>query len=75
MSDKIEDLPPEIAAKMMTFLREKDGGGYDLVDKLGLLNFVVEHGEQYPALFSLFKVDREAVIGHVKKKRVKVCQE
>jgi hypothetical protein len=59
-------LPPEIAAKLMTFLREENGE-FQVADIQGLLNFVAEYGERHPALLELFKLNEEAVVEHFKR--------
>lgn len=59
------DLPPEIGAKLMTFLREENGK-FEVADLQGLLSFVAEYGDRHPALLELFKLNEEAVVQHFK---------
>ena len=66
MSENWDDLPPEIGAKLMGCLRETDGQ-FEVADKEALLKLVAEHGEQYPVLLGLFKIDYDAVVEHFKK--------
>lgn len=66
MSRHKDDLPPEIGAKLMTFLRETNGQ-FEVADMLGLVNFVLEHGDRHPALWDLLKINEEAVVEHFKR--------
>jgi hypothetical protein len=66
MSDGLENLPSDLKQTMLRFLREKDDG-FEVVDMLGLVNFIVEHGTTYPALYTLVKINEEAVIDHYKR--------
>jgi len=61
-----DELPPELGAQFLTFLREVNGQ-FEVVDKEGLVKFVAEHGKEYPVLLSLFSIDKEAVVEHFKK--------
>lgn len=61
-----DELPPEIGTQFLSYLREVDGV-FQIADKEGLLKFVVEHGERYPVLLSLFSIDKEATVEHFKK--------
>jgi len=65
---KMEDLqlPPEVAAKFLSFLHEENGQ-FQLADKEGLVRFVAEHGEQYPELLELFSLDKDALVDHFHK--------
>jgi hypothetical protein len=63
--DELE-LPPELQAKFLSFLREVNGH-FELADKMGLIKFVVEHGKRYPALLKLFTVNKDAVMDHFKR--------
>lgn len=58
-----DELPPEIGAKLMTFLRETNGQ-FEVADMQGFLEFIVEFGEQHPMLLDLIKVNKEAVVDH-----------
>jgi len=57
MNKNIDDLPPEIGAKLMTFLRETNSG-FEVADMAGLLNFVAEYGERHPVIQDLVKINR-----------------
>jgi hypothetical protein len=49
--------------EFLSFLKEVNGQ-FEVADTRGLLKFIVEHGNQYPALYNLFGVNEEAVIEH-----------
>ena len=66
MDGQKDNLPPEIGAKLMKFLRETNGQ-FEVADMQGLLNFVVEYGEQYPGLLNLFDVNHEAIVENFKR--------
>lgn len=66
MNDNIDDLPPGIGAKLMTFLRETNGG-YEVADMEGLVKFIAQHCERHPVLMSLLKIDYDAVVEHFKR--------
>ena len=66
MDKPMADLPRELALEFLNFLRERDDGEFELVDKLGLIKFVAEHGKDYPELFNLFELNEEAVVEHFK---------
>jgi hypothetical protein len=63
MSGDLADLPPELGAKFLSFLREVNGE-FEVADTQGLLLFVVEHGEQYPALFNMFEINMDVIVDH-----------
>ena len=56
-------LPPELAEKVMSCMRE-DEEGYEITDMMGLVGLIVEHGEQYPFLRSLVTINKDAVVEH-----------
>jgi len=66
MDQDWHDLPPEIGAKLMTFLRETNGA-FEVTDKEGLVKFVVEYGKQHPVLMTLVQIDYDAVVEHFKR--------
>lgn len=66
MSKNLKDLPPEISAKLMSFLREANGT-FEVADREGLFNFVAEYAERYPALLALVKINQEALVEHFEK--------
>ena len=59
----VADLPPELRTEFLSFLREVNGE-FEVADTRGLLMFIAEHGEQYPALFNLLEINEGAVIEH-----------
>ena len=60
-----DELPPELRAQFLTFMREVDGE-FEVADKEGLVKFVAEYGERYPVLLSLFSIDKEVAVEHFK---------
>jgi len=66
MKEYRDEPPPEIGAKLMTFLREANGG-FQVADMRGLVKFVAEYGDRHPALLSLLDVNEEAVVEHFKR--------
>ena len=63
MNGNLPDLPSELGAKFLSFLREANGE-FEVADMRGLLNFVAEYGQQYPALLNLFEINFEALGEH-----------
>lgn len=66
MAQDWNDLPPEIGAKLMTFLRETNGA-FEVADMEGLVKLIAEHGNEHPLLTTLLKIDYEAVVEHFKR--------
>lgn len=66
MTEDDNKLPPEIGAKLMTFLREENGE-FRVADVQGLLRFVAEYGQRHPALLDLFRLNEEAVVEQFKR--------
>ena len=66
MDEDKDELPSEIGAKLMTFLRESNGE-FEVADMEGLVKFVVEHGERHPVLRDLFRINYDAVVEHFKR--------
>ncbi len=66
MSDRFEDLPPEIHQRVSTFIIAREDGTFDVEDRMGFIGFIVENADAYPALLNLVKVNEERVIEHVK---------
>lgn len=65
MSGRIEDLPPEVREKLLSYCRVEDEQ-VRVVDLDGLLRYIVEQGGQYPVLHSLVKIDKEFLIERFK---------
>ena len=65
MSDRFEDLPTEIQQRVFSFLRIDPDGNVEVVDAAGLVNFVVDNVQRYPALGELVKVDETALTKHI----------
>jgi len=66
MNEHLINLPPELGQKFLGFLREGEEGDFEVVDKLGLIKFIGDHGEQYPFLYQLIQLNEEAVVEHFK---------
>ena len=64
MDEESNDLPEDLRLQFLTFLREKNDGEWEVVDKLGFVKFIVEHGKQYPVLYTLINIDKDAVVDH-----------
>ena len=65
MTDSYDDLPPDVAARFMEFVRHVDGE-YQVHDLQGLVNFIAEHAEEYPQLLNLVQLDGDALVKHYK---------
>src|SRR3989442_1698149 len=61
MNSDVADLPPELGAEFLSFLREVDDQ-FEVVDTRGLLSFILNHVEQYPALLNLIEINWNAVV-------------
>jgi hypothetical protein len=61
MNSDVADLPPELGAEFLSFLREVNDQ-FEVADTQGLLSFIVAHAEQYPSLLDLFEVNMDAVV-------------
>jgi hypothetical protein len=57
----LNGLPRELLDGLMAFLTETDGR-IEVADMGGLLRFVAEHGESYPALLDLIEVNGQAIV-------------
>ena len=64
MSDRLDDLPPDIIRQVVLFCRDADGT-VEVADKMGLLKFVSDNSDRYPALLKLFTLNEEAAIRYV----------
>ena len=58
-----KQLPPELAAKVMSLLREVDGE-FEIIDMPALVNLVLEHGHEYPSLRDLIQINEDALLAH-----------
>jgi hypothetical protein len=54
-------LPKELAARLMTFLRETGEDEFEIVDMAGLVKFIGEHGKEYPFLFNMLQINEDAL--------------
>ncbi len=61
MNADVIDLPPELGAEFLSFLREANDQ-FEVADARGLLSFIVAHAEQYPFLLGLFEINMDAVV-------------
>jgi hypothetical protein len=66
MSSDDEKIPPEIGQQLLSFVREVDGD-FEIVDMKGLVNFIQEHGKQYPTLLKLININEQAIVEHYQK--------
>ena len=55
------NLPPELATLLMSLLKEVNGE-FIITDMPALVKLVQEHGQQYPELFDLVKIDEDALL-------------
>lgn len=58
-----KQLPPELAAKVMSLLREVDGE-FEITDMPALVNLVLAHGQEYPSLRDLIQINEDALLAH-----------
>lgn len=66
MSDRFEDLPPEIQERVLSFIGDREDGTLDDEAMRGLIAFIVENADAYPSLLNLVKLNEERVIEHAK---------
>ena len=66
MAEDWSNFPPEIAAKLMSLLREANGT-FEVSDMEGLIKLIAQHGAEYPLLQTLISIDYEAVVEHFKR--------
>ncbi len=66
MSERFEDLPIEIQQRVLSFIGDREDGRLDDDAMKGLIAFIVENADAYPALLNLVKVNEERVIEHAK---------
>jgi hypothetical protein len=64
MSHNPDELPPEIIRQVLAFRTEHEDGS-QTTDTIGLVKFVRDNMDQYPALRKLIQINEEAVIKHV----------
>jgi hypothetical protein len=64
MNNRLDDLPPEIGERILSFMREVDGN-FEVSDKRGLIEFIADNLEKYPALAQLVQLNEEALTKHV----------
>jgi hypothetical protein len=60
-------LPEDLAAELMSLLRETEDGNYEITDMGRLVRLVVAHGDTYPFLRDLIKVDEAALTAHIER--------
>jgi hypothetical protein len=61
MNPDVTDLPPELGAEFLSFLREVNDQ-FEVADTRGLVSFIVEHAEQYPFLLDLIEINWDAIV-------------
>jgi hypothetical protein len=64
MSDRVEDLPRQIQERLLSFLNVR-ARSTEILDKKGLVDFIVGNGERYLALLALVTVDKEKLMRHI----------
>ncbi|MFS8372668.1 hypothetical protein JH314_21400 [Xanthomonas campestris] len=60
-------LPEDLAAELMSLLRETEDGGYEITDMGRMVGFVFAHGDTYPFLNEIIKVDEAALSAHIER--------
>lgn len=63
MPGSLFNLPDTLQTQLMSFLGEIDGE-LQVIDMAGFVSFVVEHGENYPELYSLVSLNKRAAVEH-----------
>lgn len=63
MSDDLSNLPDDLKAQFLGFLRETDGR-FEVSDFEGLVKFIALHHSKYPALLDLISINESAVVDH-----------
>ena len=66
MSERFEDLPQEIRDRVWSFIGEREDGAFPEDDMRGLIAFIVENADAYPALLNLVQVNEDKVVEHAK---------
>src|SRR5688572_24355440 len=61
MNSVVADLPPDLQAEFLSFLREVDDQ-VEVADMQGLVGFIAKHVKQYPALFNLIEINWDFVV-------------
>lgn len=59
------DLPREVIERVLSFCTEDASGNQQVHDREGLVAFVFENSERYPALLNLLKVDEDRLTQHI----------
>ena len=60
------ELPPELAARVMSLLREVDGE-FEIIDMPALVKLVLAHSNEYPSLRKLIQINEDALVAHYRK--------
>ena len=58
-----DELPPDVAANLMKFIRQRDGE-IEVIDREDFLDFIIDNCRRYPALQGLLKVDGDAAMDY-----------
>ena len=64
MAQAPDDLPVEVIQQLLAFRTDHEDGS-QTVDTMGLVKFILDHVDRYPALLQLVKINEDAVIKHV----------
>ncbi len=57
----MKQIPPELAAKLLSLVEENADGKISVPDREAFLAFVSEYGEEYPEIKEMVKLDVDAV--------------
>lgn len=63
MANLFEDLPDDLRAEFLSFLKEVNGE-WEVADMMGLVGFIATHHKQYPDLLKLVRLNEEWAIKH-----------
>jgi len=64
--NEIEDLPPDVQQRFLSFVRQREDGTIEFPDPRGLVNFIMDNADAYPALLTFIKVNEDSIIEHAK---------
>lgn len=63
--NKPDELPVEIVERLLSFCTTDAAGHQQVVDSKGLVAFVLENADRYPALLNAVKVDQDRLTRHI----------
>ena len=62
MTDRSDDLPSEIQQRVLSFIQEREDGTFDVPDKRGLIEFIVENADAHPVRRELPQIQARTVV-------------